>query len=625
MRNLKAPKNYYEEERLNIIAHLISNNSLNIKIAYYEEKGIGLYHEKIGVVYDNNNNRIAFTGSLNDSETAFIKNFESIDVFCDWSGDESKERVIDKEKDFDQMWNNNTNKIKIIDFPEAIKEEIIKYKKNSIDYDIDKKEYSTVIQENKINKSDNVPRIPNDVDLYEYQKKAIKNWESQNYKGIFDMATGTGKTYTALGGVVNLYKNKNKLAIIIVCPYQHLVDQWVEDIKKFNMRPIIGYSNSSQKNWKNKLKNTVFDYNLNINKTFCFVTTNATYSLEFVQKQLNKIKQNVLLIGDEAHNLGAKEISKKLNMKFEFRLALSATIVRNRDEEGTKKLLNYFGDRCIKFGLEEAIKKGYLSKYYYNPILVNLTYDELQEYRRLSKNIAKCLISKNGKTKLNKSGEYYAIKRARLIAGASQKLIALKNIISDKYSNKNHILVYCGATTVEDYDYNYNEINENEIRQITAVSDILGNDLDMRVAQFTSKEDSNEREIIKQEFKAGDTLQALIAIRCLDEGVNIPNIKTAFILASSTNPKEYIQRRGRVLRLSDNKNFAEIYDFVTLPRPLDDLYNFPIEELNKDKTLIKNEIQRMEDFSELSSNPHKGLKIINKLKNVYNLWGENNV
>ncbi|MFW5794722.1 MAG: DEAD/DEAH box helicase family protein [Bacillota bacterium] len=622
MRNLKAPKNYYEEERFNIIAHLIANNFLDVKIAYYEEKGIGLYHEKIGIVYDNDNNRIAFTGSLNDSETAFIKNFESIDVFCDWVGDESKERVIDKEKDFDQMWNNNTNKIKIIDFPDAVKEEIIKYKKNSIDYDIDKKEYSTMIKEDTTNKFNNIPRLPNDIELYEYQKKAIKNWESQDHQGIFDMATGTGKTYTALGGVVSLYKNKNKLAIIIVCPYQHLVDQWVEDIKRFNMKPIIGYSNSSQKNWKNKLKNTIFDYNLDIKNTFCFVTTNATYSSEFVQNQLNKIKKNVLLIGDEAHNLGAEEISKKLNESFEFRLALSATIVRNRDEEGTKKLLDYFGDKCIEYGLEKAIKEGYLSKYYYYPNLVNLTYDELQEYRRLSKNIAKCLVSKNGKTKLNKSGKYYAIKRARLIAGASQKLEVLKKIISDNYCNKKHMLVYCGATTVEDYDYKYNKINKNEIRQITAVTDILGNELDMRVAQFTSKEDSNERKIIKQEFKTGDTLQALIAIRCLDEGVNIPNIKTAFILASSTNPKEYIQRRGRVLRLSDNKDFAEIYDFVTLPRPLEDLYNFSTEELNKDKTLIQNEIKRIKDFSELSSNPHEGLKIINKLKEVYNLWGD---
>jgi len=394
IRNLKAPSNYFEEERLNIIAHLISNNSLDIKIAYYEEKEIGLYHEKIGIVYDNNNNRVAFTGSLNDSETAFTKNFESIDVFCDWSGDESKERVIDKENDFDQMWNNNTNKIKIIDFPKAIKEEIIKYKKNNIDYDIDTKEYSTVIHDNIISESDNIPSIPNDVNLYEYQKKAIRNWQSQSYQGIFDMATGTGKTYTALGGVVNLFKNKNKLAIIIVCPYQHLVNQWVEDIREFNMSPIIGYSNSSQKNWKNELKKTVFDYNLNIKNIFCFVTTNATYSSEFVQKNLNKIKKNVLLIGDEAHNLGAKKISKNLNFSFEFRLALSATIVRNRDEEGTKKLLNYFGDRCIQFGLKEAIKKGYLSKYYYYPVLVNLTYDELQEYRRLSRNIAQCLINK---------------------------------------------------------------------------------------------------------------------------------------------------------------------------------------------------------------------------------------
>jgi len=625
LKSINKPKNYFEKERLNIIAHLIADDFLDIKIATFESKQqfIGLYHEKFGIIKDNFYNKIAFTGSLNESSAAFNYNFESIDVYCSWISDESKKRVEEKEEDFKNLWDNKTNKLSIYDFPEAIKNRILEFKEEDINWNIDEKESNYIHEPSKTYTiPEYYPKTPEEIEFYDYQLEAINNWEKENYKGIFDMATGTGKTYTALGGVVRLYEKQKKLAIVIVCPYQHLVEQWVEDIKKFNMKPIIGYSTSSQRDWKDRLSKAIFDYNLGIKDNFCFVTTNATYSSDYVQKQLDKISLNVLIIGDEAHNLGAKKISQKLKEGFDFRLALSATIVRNRDEEGTDKLLKYFGKRCIEYGLEEAIEGGYLSKYYYYPVIVNLTSHELKEYRRLTTKIAECLISKNGRTQLSESGKFYAIQRARLIAGASHKLDRMKEIIEGKYKNDKHLLIYCGATTVEDYDYSYGEINEEEIRQITAVTDILGNQLDMKVAQFTSKEDSLERERIKDGFSRGDEIQALIAIRCLDEGVNIPNIKTAFILASSTNPKEYIQRRGRVLRLSDNKDYAEIYDFITLPRPIGDLYNFPQEELNKDKSLIKNEINRIEDFSELSSNPHKGLELINKLKDIYNLWGE---
>jgi len=621
LRNLKSPQNYFEEERLNIIAHLIANNSLDIKIAYYEEQGIGLYHEKIGVVYDNYDNRVAFTGSLNDSETAFVKNFESIDVFCDWSSNESRERVIDKEKDFNKMWSNNTKKIKIIDFPEAVKEKIIQFKKSDINYEIDKEEFGNKFKENKYNFENYHPEIPENIELYEYQKKAIDNWKENNYRGIFDMATGTGKTYTALGALVKLYKNTKKLAVIIVCPYQHLVDQWVKDIREFNMNPIIGYSKSPQKNWKSKFKNGVIDYNLDIIDNLCLVVTNGSFKSDFVQQKINEIDNEILIIADEAHNLGANQISKRLNQNIDFRLALSATIIRHRDQEGTNKLMNYFGDICFRYTLKEAIENNYLTKYYYYPIVINLTNDELLDYRRLSAEMARCIINNNGNISLNSKGKFLAIQRARIIAGAKEKLFKLEEKMKG-YRKSKHLLVYCGATTVEDIDYEFKSINNEEIRQINAVSEILGNKLGMKVAHFTSKEDAFERRKIKEEFSKGESLQALVAIRCLDEGVNIPNIKTAFILASSTNPKEYIQRRGRVLRNAKNKEYAEIFDFVTIPRPIDDLINFPKEELEKDKTLIKNEIKRIEDFAQLSSNPHTSIKLVNKLKKIYNLWGD---
>ena len=628
LKHLEEPESYFEKERLNIVAHLIKMGVLNIKIAVLEQRDqLGLYHEKFAIVKDEYNNKIAFTGSLNESTTAFKYNFESIDVYCSWKSSESAERVKVKEKEFDELWRNKTNKLKIFDFPDAVKNKVLTYKKESIDWEIDHSQYNTVnnnietVSEKTKSFNDYYPKIPDEIELYDYQEKAVNNWLDKNGQGIYDMATGTGKTYTALASAAQLYNKLDKLAVVIVCPYSHLVDQWVNDIEEFNMDPIVGHSQSSQNNWEEKLKEAILDYNLGVKNNICFVTTNGTFALERIKKQLEKIEENVLLIGDEAHNLGANKVSEALNPNFKYRLALSATIVRHRDEEGTKKLLDYFGERCMNYSLQEAIDDGYLAQYRYYPVVVSLNSGELSEYRKLTKKLSK-YISKDskGKTHLSDQGKFIAIKRARLVAGARNKLDALKDVIK-KYKNSHHMLIYCGATTVGDIDYEFKDINETEIKQISAVNNLLGNELNMRVAKFTSEENTEQRRKIRKNFEEGN-LQAIVAIRCLDEGIDIPKIKRAFILASSTNPKEYVQRRGRVLRLAENKKYAEIYDFITLPRPLDKARNMPREILDKDKSLIRKELKRLRDFAELSLNYHESSKLINDLENIYNIRGE---
>jgi len=618
--SFKDPINYFEEERLNLLAHLIIRGILDIKIAFLEhEKKVGIYHEKIGLIYDTDGNVIAFTGSLNESSNAFTENFESIDVFYSWKGDDSNERVREKENDFKNLWENRTNKITVIDFPKIAKEKLQTYMKPYVKLDIDAEEYESFYESGKKYTIQKYPKLPIKLKLHDYQSEAVNNWKNQGFKGIFNMATGTGKTYTGLAAITSLYELKHKLAIIVICPFQHLVEQWAEDIQLFNMDPIIGYSTSSQKDWKNKLRNAVIDYNLDIIEYFCFVTTNATYTTDFVQEQISRLHGNVVLVVDEAHNFGALNLSSKLNPKIPYRLALSATLERYRDPEGTKKLYDYFGQECINYSLEKAIRENKLTPYYYYPVLTWLTDDELDAYRQLSIQLAKCFhINENGVKLLNEQGKKIAIKRTRLVAGSINKLPALVEKI-DKYKTESHILVYCGATTIADSDYIEGKVDETELRQISIVADLLGNKLNMKVAQFTSQENAQEREILKREFAKGDNLQVLIAIRCLDEGVNIPNIKTAFILASSTNPKEYIQRRGRVLRLAPGKNYALIYDFVTVPRPLEEVKNMPESEIKYDISLIKKEITRIRDFAELSLNPQTGLELINKLSEAYDL------
>ena len=585
---------------------------------------MGMYHEKMGIITDAEGNRVAFAGSMNESAAAMTLNYETIDVYCSWKGE--VDRVIAKENAFASIWNDTEPNIKIIDFPELKQEIIDKYKYAVPDFEIDKKEYApdidTVLHTDLGVYTEYGPKFPEWFKLHDYQDEAITEWQKRNYRGIFDMATGTGKTYTGLGALTTLSKNLgHKLAAIIVCPYQHLVEQWVEDILKFNIDPIIGYSDSSQKDWPKRLKNAIRDQKLKVRGRgfFCFICTNATFSSDYVQAQLAKIKSDTLLMVDEAHNFGAPYLSCLLYDNYKYRLALSATLDRHNDEEGTTKLYDFFGEKCIEYTLDRAIEEKKLTKYKYYPIVVTLTEEELEAYDNLSYEIGKCIMKdKNGKIKLSSKGEKLALKRSRIIAGAKNKLTMLEKVIQP-YIHDKHILVYCGATKGLEQNQDRSDVDSEDIRQIDAVTDLLGNKLGMEVSQFTSKESVEEREVLKREFSSGDTLKVLIAIKCLDEGVNIPKIKTAFILASTTNPKEYIQRRGRVLRLAEGKEYAEIYDFITLPYDTESVTSLTEAQVKRNFTLVKNELRRAEEFSRIAVNMVESASLIDEIKDAYGI------
>ena len=623
---------YYSMQRLNLLASLIADGILDIKIAYTEDQaGIGMYHEKMGVIEDVGGDRVAFSGSMNESLTAMVVNYEAIDVFCSWRAGTEAERVALKSNAFYSLWNNAESNIIVKEFPAISGALIEKYRKNPPNFGIDNEQfmkrmlaYVGGVQRADMNTAPIGARVPGDISIYDYQKEAISVWVGENYHGIFDMATGTGKTYTGLGAISKLSEDlDDQLAVIIVCPYQHLVEQWCEDIVRFNINPIIGYSSSPQRDWQKRLSKAVIDQKIRQDKGFfCFVCTNATFANRYVQEQISKVKAPLLLVVDEAHNFGARSYARLLDNRFTYRLALSATLERHRDDEGTELLYNFFGKKCIEYSLERAIDEDKLTKYKYYPVLVYLNEDELAGYEQLSYEMTKCLIKdKNGRYKLNKRGEILALKRAKIVAGAQEKLDALRREIQP-YVKDNNILVYCGSAKVIDDNVDYTDIDDNEVRQIEAVTKLLGNKMGMKVAKFTSQENMETRSMIKEQFQRGDRLQAIVAIKCLDEGVNIPGIRTAFILASTTNPKEYIQRRGRVLRKAANKDFAEIYDFVTLPRPLDTVSSLTAEQAQRDKSLVKNELARIKEFGRLAINSMVSNELIWDIEEAYHLLDE---
>ncbi len=632
----EKPTDYYSMERLNLLAALIADGVMDIQIAYTEDKnGIGMYHEKMGIIEDVHGDKIAFSGSNNESAAAMTINYETMDVFRSWGDSSEIERIRLKENAFYSIWHDTEPNIKVLKFPNITDALIERYRRKPANFAIDDEQFAKrmLTYASKISDISSTyggpigARVPDDITFREYQKDAISVWVGENYRGIYDMATGTGKTLTGLGAISKLSEDLDDvLAVIIVCPYQHLVEQWVEDIVRFNIKPIIAYGDSPQKDWKKRLSRAVRDQKLRRDKSFfCLVCTNATFAKDYVQDEISKIQSPILLVVDEAHNFGARTYARLLDDRFTYRLALSATLDRHRDDEGTAMLYDFFGKKCIEYSLDRAIDEDKLTKYKYYPIPVYLTDEELEKYEQKSYEMSKCLIKgKDGKYRLNKRGEILAMERARIVAGASQKLETLREYIAP-YAKDNNILVYCGATNVIDEKADYSSIDEEDVRQIEAVTRILGNEFGMEVAKFTSEENMETRATIKEQFQKGDRLQAIVAIKCLDEGVNIPGIRTAFILASTTNPKEYIQRRGRVLRKAENKPFAEIYDFVTLPRELDSVSGLTTEQTQRDLSLVKNELARIKEFGRLSMNSMEANDLIWDIQEAYHIIDDESV
>lgn len=416
------------------------------------------------------------------------------------------------------------------------------------------------------------------------------------------MATGSGKTIIALSIIIHLYQKVGLKAAIIVCPFKHLADQWKKEAKKFNFKPLVIHT--SKNLWLNELNHQLSSLKMQTNLLMVIIT-NASFCQDQFQKKIKYFPlEKTLLIADEVHNIGAKKIRQKLPDEKKWRLGLSATPERWFDEEGTGKIFEYFGDVLKpEFTLKNAIDSGALVPYFYYPILVELTETEQEEYFALSNQIADIIITQ-GFDEDNEYLTHLLIKRSRLIASAANKLILLKDLMKDKI-NTNHWLFYCGDSKV-----GY-PTSETEIRQIEAVCKILGWELNMRIDKFIAETPGEERQRMIKDLDS-EVLQGLVAIRCLDEGVDIPSTQNAVLLASSTNPRQFIQRRGRVLRKEEGKKDANIYDMIVTP-PQD----AAVTEI--ERSLLKKELTRFAEFADLAKNNGIARAVILELQKKYDL------
>jgi DNA phosphorothioation system restriction enzyme len=618
LRNVGSLSEALRTDILNALAWMIADGTLTFRLALPREKlAGGEFHDKFGVFVDTEGNKISFNGSYNDSIQG-LRNYESIKVFSSW--EPAFAALVESDVNrFERLWNNEDPNVRIFDLPEAAKEQILKLRTSDRPYN--RPPWVT-------GGSDNVPapvpailpeptpvagelRLPKLFLPRPYQKDAIRRWSAAGGKGIFAMATGTGKTLTALTLATKVAEKNRPLVVLIVCPFINLCRQWEKDLVDFGVIPVSCYEGKHR--WESLMEEGYQRLGLGLNPVLALVASNATFISPTFQGLLRSRLRHGgvhhLLIADEAHNLGATRIQQCLPHEISLRVGLSATPERHHDPEGTGAIFNYFGGVVYEYSIDEAIADGRLCAYQYHPLTVTLNGDEASEYVELSTQLAK-FWPQDDDSELNTGAMRLLIRRARLLAGASDKLTVLDSLLSKLPEKPTKAIFYCGdGTTTE-------AVTHEESRQIQAVAKMLGEKHGLRVRTFTYRESASEREAILRDLRSG-FLDGVVAIRCLDEGIDLPDLKMGFLLASSTNPRQFVQRRGRLLRNAKGKDLATIYDFIISPPDLDGGIND--SAFNLERRLFQSELRRICEFCRTARNGPEALHSLRDLRLKYNL------
>lgn len=541
------------------------------------------FHPKFGIFYDVEGNKIAFSGSVNETEGAWKRNIENFDVYQSWIVGQS-EYINPKVLHFEKYWNAELRgKWKTINLPEAVKDRIVQ-------------EYAPIDFPENLNSNSGITNKSKNFPLREYQQDAVNEWVAAGKVGILEMATGTGKTRTAKACIDSVF-NEGSLLTIIVVPYQHIGEQWKKELEEYD--PI--YLSGS---WRQIFAKACLEVAQNRRDSLtAIVVKNTAGKPEFgkLVEEYARDFTNILLIGDEVHWLGAPAFKSAMLEIANYRLGLSATPRRYFDQVGTDYIFDYFKNTVYELTLGKALTltdefgKPILCPYEYYPIIVGLSTSEQNEYREFTKKIMK-LKGLESTPEIESQIQNLYIQRSNISKSAESKIPATRRLFETIGKDINQTLVYCADFM--------------QLREVTKVV----NSLNIQAQQITGEEEAHatrdfnfvsEREHIIKNFSKGN-IDLLLAIQCLDEGVDIPSARTGIILASSGNEKEFIQRRGRLMRPFPGKGIAKIFDFCVLPEnPTDPLADLGVVEV---------ELRRIETFAEDALNKKDVQAILERIR-----------
>lgn len=597
---LKDVEKSIVEKRLEALAYLVASGKLEIKIGFNtDEDGTvlpsseSLWHEKVILFEDEEGNKIHIDGSVNETISGWTRNRESFSVHRSWK-ENQKGYIESAEEEFEKVWNGRDQNSRLFSVPKAIEKELLEYKPSSPP------------------RSDPMEQ-KEEIELWPPQRRAIENWIDNDYRGIFEMATGTGKTLASLFAADKRFRPEDTLVILV--PFKPLIGQWEEEIKtpqrKFEDVDIIKCS--SDYRWKDDLADFLLR-NKSKNRDIVIATMDTAITERF-QNILKEYvdPENLILIVDEVHNIGSPERRKFLYSVSadRGRIGLSATPERLWDTEGTEAIMDYFDGKVIEYGIKEAIDseidgQRFLAPYDYHIHFVSLTDEERREYNQITSQIAR-LYSKldederkeliqSGKSSTDEKLERLLIQRANILKQADRKVEKAREIIREN-DNLDRCLVYCSDTD-----------------QLESLKNRLLEDSE-NVCKYTSELQRSQQKNALENFRTG-VADVMVAIKCLDEGVDIPVCDSAIVLSSSRNPREFVQRRGRVLRKSEDKDRAIIHDLVVLPYEIEKLKNKECDISEGEYRILERELERVEIFRKSAENSAEVLMDVQDIKSL---------
>ncbi len=574
--------------RLNLLSWLVRSDLLTIKMVVKEG---GMFHEKIGILTDEEDNRIVFQGSANETLNALDseKNLESISVYPSWKPEVFADYGLEYKTRFDRLWNDSAKKSKTIELPSEAYERIRQHYPSEHFPDGGECEISEVREDRDDEEAG--PRLPKVLgksaySLKDHQKLAIQSWSAAGQKGILALATGAGKTITALHAAVRVYearKERNlKTCVVISVPYQVLAEQWEEVARLFGFNALLCYR--SRDAWVAQLQTRLGNLRLGLTDIVSLVVVEKTLKTDEFQRQLQNVDPaTILFIGDECHHHHSM-VDKLPTAKM--CIGLSATPWSRAEDDRKNILTRYYGQIVATYTIDQALEDGVLTPYDYVVYTCPMNDAEMEEYVRLQKEIDRMLAIKIDGGVINETAlRTRQSARARLLGSVESKFTKLSGVVG-KVRKSPQNLFYCGDGSVE------LEEHEGSIRDIQRVTRLL-HSAGWRVSKFTAEENQRERKEILSNFESHE-IDGMVAIRVLDEGIDLPGCHQAFLIASARNERQYIQRRGRVLRLADNKEKAVIHDFIVLPGPS--------EKSKEGSKLVQEELRRAYEFLRVAEN-----------------------
>lgn len=643
----------------NCLSWLIANGRIDLRIAV-PTRGEGISHPKCGVFADALN-RVGFDGSCNFSRTALIENIESVTAFCDWDGGPSAATVAELETDFETTFAGRQSGVRLVDasdirtriataFPAVELAELLKESAEIAREGIESARETTpairrALQRASRRVAEAVERLggrPSHEDVSEkpafpfpdgprdYQRDAFEAWRANGQKGLLVMATGTGKTLTALNCLLEIYRAKGYYKALVLVPTVTLVNQWTEECRKFHFDRVVRVF-SKNPNWRREIDDLELKESLDptgVRHSYVVVATYASYAREKVFGRLNVFpRRQVLLIADEAHNMGAGQMLARLEeIPYLRRIGLSATPDRQYDPETNLRLQRFFGAESgftYEYSMQRAIDNGVLCRYRYFPHLVRLTEREMREYLDLSRKLARYYTCTDDifRPKNDDILTALLLKRKRIIHKAANKIEAFRAIVRQRFQTPQglkYTLVYVPEGDRPDEDADVFDTSETIADDADTTSLIDLYTLQVRdlgptttVKQFTAS--STDRDRLLDDFARG-RIDVLASMKCLDEGIDVPRAELAIFCASTGNPRQFVQRRGRILRRHPEKHMAEIHDLVVVPHVSQGEETYVME-----RNLLKAELRRVYNFASMSENINATLNEFADTLDYYNL------